>query len=228
MLKGPPFEPIRLAPLKWLTYKTLFLVAFASARRRGELHALVVDQLGHSDHWMSCTIYSDPTFVSKTHVPSRGTGMPPLVIPALPRAADPLADEDGAVLCPVRAVNVYTHRVECELERGARRKLFISHSHKHKGELSAATLAFWIRDTVLQCYKRSSIPVQQQFKVTPHALRGFATSWAVTNRANVADVMGAAMWRAPTTFTTFYLRDVTNIVADMNRVGPVVSALHVV
>jgi hypothetical protein len=137
-------------------------------------------------------------------------------------------DEDGAVLCPVRAVKIYTQRMERELDRGDRRKLFISHSHKHKSELSPATLSFWIRDTVLQCYQRSAVPVQQQFKVAPHALCGFATSWAVTNRASVRDVMGAAMWRAPNTFTTFYLRDMTNIVEDMYRVGPVVAALQVV
>jgi patatin-like phospholipase/acyl hydrolase len=55
-----------------------------------------------------------------------------------------------------------------------------------------------------------------------------ATSWAVTNRATVADVMTAAMWRAPTTFTSFYLRDVTNISDSMYRIGPVVAALNVI
>ena len=101
MLMGPPFEPIRTAQLKWLTYKTVFLVAFASVRRRGELHALIVDKLAHGVGWSSATIFSDPAFLPKTHVPTRGTGLPPLVIPALSQSEDLRFDEDGPLLCPV-------------------------------------------------------------------------------------------------------------------------------
>lgn len=110
VLKGSPFEPLRQALPKWLTFKTLFLVAFASTRRRGELHALIVNHLAHTEHWQSCTVHSDPTFVSKTHIPTRATGLPPLVIPALPVTDDPSADDDGASLCPVRAIRIYTDR----------------------------------------------------------------------------------------------------------------------
>ena len=226
VLKGPPFEPLRQAAFKWMTFKTLFLVAFASSRRRGELHALIVDHLAHTDQWQSCTIFSDPTFLSKTHVPTRGTGLPPLTIPALPVHDAPEADDDGASLCPVRAVRVYVER--SATYRGARRKLFISHDVKHLTELAPGTLSSYLRSTVSECYARSSTAVRATYTFTPHSIRSFATSWAVTHRASVADVMGAAMWRAPTTFTKFYLRDVTNITSDMNRLGPVVAALSIV
>ena len=39
-LKKDPFEPVRLCVDKYLTWKTVFLVAVASARRVGELQAL--------------------------------------------------------------------------------------------------------------------------------------------------------------------------------------------
>jgi hypothetical protein len=74
----------------------------------------------------------------------------------------------------------------------------------------------------------SSATVRADFHFTPHSVRWFATSWAVTHRASVADVLGAAMWQAPTTFTRFYLRDCTNITDDMSRIGPVVAALSIV
>ena len=35
----PPFEPLKDAPLKILTFKTVFLMTLASGRRRGEVHA---------------------------------------------------------------------------------------------------------------------------------------------------------------------------------------------
>ena len=39
-LSKPPFEPLRSAELKYLTWKTVFLIALASAARVSELHAL--------------------------------------------------------------------------------------------------------------------------------------------------------------------------------------------
>jgi hypothetical protein len=228
VLNCPPFEPLRLAKLKWLTFKTLFLVAFASARRRGELHALIVDRIAHTglDVWKSVTIFSDPTFLSKTHVPTRGTGIPPLVIPALSQSDALEFDTDGALQCPVRAVKIYVERSASY--RRMRRKLFISHALNHEGEIAPATISSWIRDTIIQCYKLSNNRLRTEYKVTAHSVRSMATSWAVTNRATVADVMTAAMWRAPTTFTSFYLRDVTNISDSMYRIGPVVAALNVI
>ena len=42
-LMKAPFEPIQTCELKCLTYKTVFLLAFATAARRSELHALSKD-----------------------------------------------------------------------------------------------------------------------------------------------------------------------------------------
>ncbi len=41
-LMGPPFEPIQKANLKYLTMEAFFLLAFATASGRSELHALSV------------------------------------------------------------------------------------------------------------------------------------------------------------------------------------------
>ena len=38
-LTKPPFEPLSEAPLQWLTYKTVFLFALASGKKRSEIHA---------------------------------------------------------------------------------------------------------------------------------------------------------------------------------------------
>ena len=43
-LSKPPYEPLREASFKYLTLKTVFLLAMASAGRRSELHALRFDQ----------------------------------------------------------------------------------------------------------------------------------------------------------------------------------------
>ncbi len=43
VLSRHPFEPINSCSLKFLTYKTVFLIALASGRRRSEIHALSAD-----------------------------------------------------------------------------------------------------------------------------------------------------------------------------------------
>jgi hypothetical protein len=150
--------------------------------------------------------------------------LPPVVIPALP--CESLDIENDQLLCPVRALNIYTETVQSE--RQSRTKLFISHDFRHKKEIASTTISSWIRQTVQLCYELSSNRIRDDFHVTAHSVRGWATSWAIANRASINDVMGAAMWRTHSTFTRHYLRDVTNISDDMLRIGPVVAALSVV
>jgi hypothetical protein len=66
--------------------------------------------------------------------------------------------------------------------------------------------------------------VADDFKVTGHQVRAMSTSWAFAKRASLADIMNAASWKSHTTFTRFYLRDVTNISDNMLKLGPVVAA----
>ena len=47
----PPFEPQEKAALKHLTWKTVFLLALASGKRRSEIHGWTVDRLLCLDEW---------------------------------------------------------------------------------------------------------------------------------------------------------------------------------
>jgi hypothetical protein len=46
VLMSAPFEPMDIVPLKFVTLKTAFLLAFATASRRSELHAFLEEGLG--------------------------------------------------------------------------------------------------------------------------------------------------------------------------------------
>jgi hypothetical protein len=221
-LQGAPFEPLDIVPLKFVTLKTVFLIAFATARRRGELHALLETGLSHSDHWKSVTIYTDPSFVAKTKVTA---GMPPLTIPALACTRGPLTQSDW-LLCPVRALQGYLQRTTGI--RDGRRRLFLSHKKGFTKDIAPSTISTWICDTVKECYKSAPASVATEFKVTGHQVRGMSTSWAFAKRASIGDVMAAATWKSHTTFTNYYLRDVTNITSGMLQLGPVVAAQTIV
>ena len=66
-LLKPPFEPIAKCELKFLTLKTVFLVALASGRRRSELHALCFDShhFRQNQDQSMVTLYPDLDFVAK-------------------------------------------------------------------------------------------------------------------------------------------------------------------
>ena len=66
-LTKSPFEPMHIANLKFVTLKTIFLLALASGRRRGELHALQANVM-HARDWADITIFTDMTFVAKTQL----------------------------------------------------------------------------------------------------------------------------------------------------------------
>ena len=44
-LMKPPFEPLKDASLKCLTFKTVFLIMLASAKRRSEVHAFLRERV---------------------------------------------------------------------------------------------------------------------------------------------------------------------------------------
>ena len=68
-LSQPPFEPLKLASVKHLTWKTSFLLALASAKRVSELHSLFF-RVRHSCGWNSYSLSFLPDFVAKTQNPS--------------------------------------------------------------------------------------------------------------------------------------------------------------
>ena len=79
-----PFEPLKDASLKILTFKTVFLMALASGKRRGEVHAWTFSSLRHKPHWKEVTI-SPPAFLAKNQLASDcPDSLKPVVIPAQP------------------------------------------------------------------------------------------------------------------------------------------------
>ena len=70
-LLGPPFEPMRSSSWRALTLKTVFLIAFATAARRSELHALSAEE-GHmafSDNGRRLTLRLAVGFLAKNQAP---------------------------------------------------------------------------------------------------------------------------------------------------------------
>ena len=106
-LTGAPYEPLRTCEERFLAQKTLFLLALASAKRIGELHALSY-RVSHTRDWGEVSFAFVTGFVAKTQDPSSlAPRFEGFTVPALPNARK---NRNGRLLCPVRAVKVYLDR----------------------------------------------------------------------------------------------------------------------
>ena len=154
-LTRAPYEPLRSADERFLAQKTLVLIALASAKRIGELHALSY-RVSHSRAWGEASFVFVPGFVAKTQDPSsQDPRFDSFTIPALPKARD---NPNGRLLCPVRAVKLYLrrtapHRPACE-------QLFLTTGPNPK-EIAKNTISFWLRKTIARAYELAgrSLPV---------------------------------------------------------------------
>lgn len=219
-LNSSAYEPLETATLKAVTRKCVFLFALASAKRVSEIHGLMAS-ISHPEDWSSVSLDFAPDFLAKTELPGDTIGRS-LTIPALSQLA---SDPEDLRLCPVRALRIYLERTATS--RPAASRLFVPISAS-RSSVSRSTISLWIKTTIRLAYAAAGQDQFQLHRRSAHEVRALATSWAFTHCLSVRDVMAAASWKAHTTFSSFYLRDVSLIKDGMLHLGPVVAAQRVV
>ncbi len=216
-----PFEPLAKAPLWALTWKTVFLTALATAKRRGELHAFLHRVL-HPDSWAHVTLVPDPVFVAKTEKPGRPeTRLQEVTVRSLGAYVGPDLPVD-ANNCVVRAIKIYLAR--SKEYRQNRKRLFISYKPSKQDEIKPATISSWIVKTVRYVYDNATEETARLHRVRAHDLRAMSVSWNAHRNVRVGEIMRAAQWRSHNTFISFYLMDMSVLEDDMYRLGPLVTA----
>ena len=221
-LTRAPYEPLVSASLKFLTYKTVFLLAFATARRRSELHALSVET-GHirfNESDGSFTLLCQPGFLAKNQLPSVSPS--PITVPSLSATCGP-SDSDRT-LCPVRSLKHYLKRVEGT--RGRRKRLFLPLIGCK--DISAASISRWISITIKLAYKDLSSRDLSFLRIRPHEVRALSTSWAFSNNVPLEEILQAAVWKSQSTFSSFYLRSMASQSDNLFSLGPLVASQRVV
>jgi len=111
--------------MKELTFKTIFLTALATGKRRSELHALFRKGLSWSEDKTNLTLRVAPEFVARTQL-GRGPGS---ILPICLKSLGDFVGNDPQVmhLCPVRAILLYFKRVRSEGLSRDKVKLFVSY-----------------------------------------------------------------------------------------------------
>ena len=211
------YEPLRTLDERFLAQKTLFLLALASAKRIGELHALS-HRISHSRDWGEVSFTFVEGFVAKTQHPSSSAPrFEGFTVPALPNAS---INHNRRLLCPVRAVTCYLDRTAAHRPRYER--LFVTAGRSTK-EISKNTISFWLRKTLSRVYQLSgrSVPDPPQRARETH---GIVLSRLFKKNFAVVQVLKVGTWRRHTTFTRHYLRDLAHRSLETFDLGPVVAA----
>ena len=181
-LTKAPFEPLKDASVKILTFKTVFLMALASGKRRGEVHSWTYSSLRHKPQWKEVTISPSPAFLAKNQLASDGPDLlKPVVIPALKPFLSSDLTED-MTLCPVRALRYYLDRTN-DLRRG-KNLLFISFKEGFDKDIMRSTISSWIKQTVLLAYQSSNSD-SQDLHVKAHNVRFMSASLAFKGGASL-------------------------------------------
>jgi integrase len=213
-LKGQPFEPPTTCDLAHWSYKTAFLLALATAKRRSELHAIEFNTM----RWgkKEVHLFLLPEFIAKNQRP--GETFPAIVIPAMAhtlRKGDP-----DRTLCPHRALKWYLEKSKSL--RSSQRRLFISFSKSGK-EIAAPTLSRWIVKAVTIAMIQNGQLLCIKNTPRAHEVRAIATSLAIIRSVSMENILRAAFWRNESTFSRFYLRDMSHDMDGKARL-PMVAA----
>ena len=201
-----PFEPMEEASLKFLTWKTVFLLTLASGKRRSEIHAWTLKGLLSLGDWDQVQLSPSPSFIAKNQLARDGpASIAPVVIPALSEAST--TNQSDILLCPIRILRHYLARTG-EL-RTDQKLLFISFKPGFNKDIRPSTVSSWIKKTILYCYSKIEDADLDAINVKAHDVRAFAASKAFQTGVSMDQIMSACHWKSQNTFTKFYLKDLS-------------------
>ena len=192
------------------TRKTVFLLALATANRRGELQALSRDPRDLIFSEQGMTIRSVVDFMPKTGIP--GMHPQPFLVPALSPFSG--RDNEDRLLCPVRMVKFYL-----KFTGGYQAKQRLFRKVKGEGSPTAPTVSHWICDCIKAAHAETP-----GLQVKAHEVRRMSASWAFFGGVHsLEDILAAGSWASHTTFSSFYLANVRLQPDGRRRMQPVVA-----
>ena len=224
-LAKPPFEPLAKVPIKYLTFKTVFLVVFATSRRRSEIHALSRKRTKISPVTGAITTAPALSFLAKNQRANAVERMKDIDIPSLSRLVGSDLPND-ALNCPVRALSIYMERTDGY--RGDRDRLFLSQVTSCQKDIAPGTISSWLKSTIAECYTLAKQRRDSEIPIRGHQVRALSASWAAKGNVSMSQLMNACFWKSQNTFTSHYLRDVWIDKDGECSIGPVVAAQQIV
>ncbi len=214
-LSQPPFEPLTSIGFK-LSLKTTLLLALASAKRIGDLHAFSVDsdciRFGSGD----CCVTLRPRLGYVPKSLSKPFRTQKVSLLALSSESSPSRSADAQTsVCPVRALRIYIDRSASFRQSD---QLFVCYGGFTKGRaMSKQKLSHWIVDAIMAAY--TSQFLECPLHIRAHSTRAIASPRAWSRGMSIQDICLAAGWSSQNTFARFYKLDVQSLASQVLSVS---------
>ena len=194
-----PWEPLETVDLKFLTLKTVFLLAVTSARRVSELQALSVDQgffrfLTPDVLFLRTNVDFMPKCKTEFH---RAQDIRLESFHPNPQTE---ASKSLHKMCPVRVLSAYVNRTK-DIRKG--QQLLVSYKKGSQGfPVTKKRISAWIVECIRLCYQQQNIDPPKELRA--HGTRAQAASWAAFAGVDASKICRAAVWSNLHTFCKHY------------------------
>ena len=198
--------------------ETLFLVSLATAKWVSEIQALskTVAAIGNG-----LVVSFQPHFIAKTERVDAPVPRSFRVLSLREFAGDL---EEGPLLCPMRALNIYLRRTSSVVVRAS--SLFVSPRPRSPScPISKNAVSYFLREVISEA---GAVRQDVAAPLRAHSVRGVATSVSFLRNWSISKVLEAANWRSNSVFASFYFRDISYVFQGLQSLGPFVAAGSVV
>ena len=191
------------------------MVSLATAKRISEIQALskTVAVIGN-DLMVSYL----PHFIAKTERVDTPVPRSFRVLSLRELAGDL---QEGSLLCPVRALNVYLRRTWSVVVRAS--SLFVSPRSPSRPISKNAVL--FLREVISEA---GAVRADVAAPLRAHSVRGVATSVSFLRNWSISKVLEAATWRLNSVFASFYFRVISYVFEGLRTLGPFVAVGNIV
>lgn len=201
-LKEAPFEPLKDASLKHLTWKTCFLVAITTFRRCSDLQSLQIAEDKVNIGGRGITFIR--TGLSKQDRPNHEGSH--IFVPSYKE--DKSLDPKRCLMRYIKKTKQYRKGVDHSAV-----KLFLATRKPHQ-PVTSQTISKWIVNLIKLVYKLKNKSLKDK-KIQGHSTRSVGPSWALFKGASIKHVMESADWSTETTFIKHYWKTVKTPVLEV-------------
>ena len=215
VLMKSPFEPPSFNTVqdrKYTTWKTVFLIALASAKRASEIHAISRSKRDLIFLKDGVQLRAIPGFLGKTQ--SASYDAKPYTIADHQQFVG--RDTVDRLLCPKRMLKYYLNFTGSFKSQS---RLFFKCIGE--GEVKKSTVSSWLKSVISYAYEHSEEVLSGS--VSGHDVRRMSTSCSFAAGTRLKDILEAAEWKKSTTFTCHYLKDIEPQPDGMYRLGAVLA-----
>ena len=215
-LMSSAFEPLESVSLRALTKKTLFLASLATAKRVSEIQALSKTVAAIGNDLMVSYL---PHFIAKTERADFPVPRSFRILSLREFAGDM---EEGSLLCPVQALNMYLRRTSSFVVRAS--SFFVSPRSPSR-QISKNAVSCFLWEVISEA---GPVRADVAAPLRAHSVRGVATSVSFLRNWSISKVLEAAIWRSNSVFASFYFRDISFVFQGLRSLGPFVAAGSIV